>query len=116
MGNSSRFIDTLFGGWQLGMIGTAKTGLPLNVTISRAANTLPDQLNSNQRPNYVGGQPIYPASQSPQNWLNPAAFVLPPSGTWGNAGRDEVRAPGIWQLDTSLQKKIQLKERVALSF
>jgi hypothetical protein len=48
--------------------------------------------------------------------LNTATFVLPAAGTWGNAGRELVRAPGIWQLDTSLQKKFQLRERVAMSF
>jgi hypothetical protein len=116
LGNSSSFVNTVLGGWQLGMIGTAKTGLPLNVTISRAAGALPDQLNSGQRPNYVLGQSLYPANQSPQDWLNPAAFVAPANGTWGNAGRDLVRAPGIWQLDASLQKKLQLRERVGLSF
>jgi hypothetical protein len=109
------FWNLLAGGWQLGAIGTAKTGLPLNVTIARAAGTLPDQLNSNQRPDYVAGQPLYPANQTPQNWLNPAAFVLPAPGTWGNAGRDLVRAPGIWQLDSSLQKRIPFRERIALS-
>jgi hypothetical protein len=116
LGNSSTFVNSLLGGWQLGMIGTAKTGLPLNVTISRSASALPDQLNSNQRPNYVLGQSLYPANQSPQDWLNAAAFVLPANGTWGNAGRNLVRAPGIWQLDTSLQKRFMLRERIGLSF
>ena len=116
LGNSSSFVNHVLGGWQLGMIGTAKTGLPLNVTISRSASALPDQLNSSQRPNYVAGQSLYPLNQSPQDWLNPAAFVAPANGTWGNAGRELVRAPGIWQLDTSLQKKVQLRERVGLSF
>jgi hypothetical protein len=116
MSHASPIWNALFGGWQLGAIATAKTGLPLNVTIARNANTLPDQLNSGQRPNYITGQPIYPTNQSPQEWLNPSAFVLPAAGTWGNAGRDLVRAPGIWQLDTSLQKRIQLRERTGLSF
>jgi hypothetical protein len=114
--NASPVANFLFGGWQLGMIGTAKTGLPLNVTITRAANTLPDQLNSNQRPNYVAGQPLYPSNQSPQDWLNAGAFVMPAAGTWGNAGRDLVRAPGIWQIDTSLEKKIRFREHMAVSF
>ena len=116
LSHASPAVNALLGGWQLGAIATAKTGLPLNVTISRTANTLPDQLNSGQRPNYVAGQPLYPADQSPQDWLNVAAFVLPAAGTWGNAGRDLLRAPGIWQLDTSLQKRVPLRERASLSF
>jgi hypothetical protein len=116
LGNASGLTEAFFSGWQLGGIGTAKTGLPLNVTITRTASTLPDQLNSSQRPNYVAGQPLYPSDQTPQNWLNAAAFVLPAAGTWGNAGRDLVRAPGIWQLDLSLQKRFQIREHASISF
>jgi len=115
LGHASPIWEALTGGWQFGAIGTARTGLPLNVTIARNANTLPDQLNSNQRPDYAAGQPLYPANQNPQDWLNPAAFVLPAPGTWGNAGRNLVRAPGIWQLDTSLQKRFPVRERMAIS-
>ncbi len=115
LGNSNRMVNAFFGGWQLGMIGTAKTGLPLNVTISRPTNTLLDQNNANQRPNYVAGQPLYPANQSPSEWLNPAAFAAPANGTWGNAGRNLVRAPGLWQLDTSMQKRFPFTERAAVS-
>lgn len=41
---------------------------------------------------------------------------MPAAGTWGNAGRDLIRAPGIWQLDTSLEKKITFRDRMAVSF
>ena len=49
--------------------------------------------------------PIYPANQTPEVWFNPAAFVLPLPGTWGNAGRNTVRAPGLFQVDLALQKR-----------
>jgi len=116
LNNTSPLADLLLGGWQLSGIGTARAGLPLNVTISRSASTLPDQINSNQRPNCVPGVSVYPAQQTVQQWLNPAAFVLPPAGTWGNCGRDLVRAPGIWQADTALQKRVAVNERTGISF
>jgi hypothetical protein len=109
-------VDLLLSGWQLSGIGTARTGLPLNVTISRPASALPDQINSNQRPNCVADVPIYPAQQTVQHWLNAAAFTMPAAGTWGNCGRNLVRAPGIWQMDTALQKRVPLNERVGISF
>ena len=115
LGNANPVVKAIVGGWQMGFIGTAKTGLPLNVSISRPANFLPDQNNSNQRPNVVFGQPLY-VDGSPDQWVNPAAFSAPAAGTWGNAGRNIARAPGLWQLDTSLQKKIPITERFALSF
>jgi hypothetical protein len=53
--------------------------------------------------------------QTVQHWLNAAAFSMPASGTWGNCGRDLARAPGLWQLDTALQKRVPVGERVGLS-
>jgi hypothetical protein len=116
LGKAPAAVDLLLGGWQLSGIGTARTGLPLNITISRPASALPDQINSGQRPNCVAGVSIYPAEQTGQHWLNAAAFVLPAPGTWGNCGRDIARAPGLWQMDTALQKRVPLNERVGISF
>ena len=41
---------------------------------------------------------------------------LPANGTWGNAGRNILRVPGIWQADTSLEKRFPVSERIAISF
>jgi hypothetical protein len=116
LGNASPVVNALVGGWQLAVVGTARSGLPLNVTISRAATALPDQNNGSQRPNIVAGQSLYPANQSPSDWLNPAAFSAPATGTWGNAGRNLIRAPGHWQIDTALEKRVQAWERLSLTF
>jgi hypothetical protein len=116
LSNAPPFWNALLGGWKLSGIARVRTGLPQNVTISRSASALPDGINSGQRPNYVAGQPLYPASgQTAQLWLNPYAFTTPANGVWGNAGRNLVRSPGIWQIDTSLDKRIPLRERWALS-
>jgi hypothetical protein len=116
LANASPLVDKIAGGWQLSGIATARSGLPLNVTISRPASALPDQINSGQRPNCVAGVPVHLAHQTVQQWLNAAAFTLPTPGTWGNCGRDLARAPGLWQMDTALQKRVPLAERVGLSF
>lgn len=116
LSNAPAFANALFGGWQLTGVGTIRSGLPLNVTVSRATNALPDQNTSNQRPNVVFGQPLYPDGQSLSTWLNPAAFSTPANGVWGNAGRNLVRAPGHWQMDLALSKKIQTWERLAFTF
>jgi hypothetical protein len=113
--NSSGFVNAVLGGWQLSGIGMARTGLPLNVTLSRSASALPDGINSNQRPNVVPGQPLYPSNQNPTLWLNPYAFSIPANGTWGNAGRNILRAPDFWQLDSSLEKRFPVTERTYIS-
>jgi hypothetical protein len=115
-GNSSRLVDGLLGQWQLSGIADARSGLPMNITISRSTSALPDQLNKNQRPNLVPGVSIYPHHKTTSNWLNAAAFAAPANGTWGDSGRNLARAPGVWQIDPALNKRIALNERVGLSF
>jgi Carboxypeptidase regulatory-like domain/TonB dependent receptor len=101
----------LFGGWDVAGLATARTGLPVNITISRKAAALPDGNTSSQRPNYVSGQDIYAANQTATNWFNLAAFSTPASGTWGNLGRYAADGPGAVEFDTSLQRKFRLTEK-----
>jgi hypothetical protein len=37
-------------------------------------------------------------------WFNPGCFTLQPAGTFGDAGRDIVIGPNLWNLDDSLIK------------
>ena len=116
LNHSSRVTDLFLGGWQLSGIASARSGLPLNVTVSRSATALPDQINKGQRPDRVPGVPLYPSHQTTNDWLNAAAYAVPASGTWGNLGRNAVRAPGLWQIDPALNKRFPLTERVGLNF
>ena len=105
----------ILGGWQFSGIGTARTGLPVNVVLNRANSALPDRYSvaGSERPNLVPGVPLTPpGGQTPQDWINPAAFAVPASGTFGNAGRNLVRAPRLWQADTALAKRILVTERL----
>ena len=110
-------VSSVLGGWRLSMIATARTGLPVNVTTARSATAVPDGNTQTQRPNLLPGVSLIPATgQTVQNWINAAAFIQPASGTFGNAGRNLVRAPGLWQADASLAKNVHLAERVSLEF
>ena len=107
----------LLGNFQLSALAVARSGLPVNVTVARTAASLPDgNTMSPQRPNLVPGVSLVPAnSRTPQHYINSAAFALPASGTFGNAPRNLVRAPGTWQIDTSLQKGLFTTERFNLA-
>jgi len=104
------------GGWELAGIANARTGLPVNITLSRSASALPDGNTSGQRPNYVLGAPIYATDQNINNWFNIAAFSAPANGTWGNLGRYIANGPGAFEIDSSLQKRFRVTERLALNF
>jgi Carboxypeptidase regulatory-like domain len=116
LNSGSHTSELLFGGWQMSGIESARSGLPLNVTLSRSASALPDQLNKNQRPNVIPGASLYPTNKSPQNWLNYAAFTTPAKGTWGNLGRNAVRGPRHWQVDPALSKRFAITERIGTTF
>ena len=62
------------------------------------------------------GVPLYLDYGTTGRWLNPAAFSTPAPGTWGNLGRNVVRAPGLVQIDTALSKRTKITERTTLEF
>ena len=107
-GNGSSVVHHVFGGWTLSGLMQARTGRPLTITASRSVSDLPDGNNQAQRADRVSSVDVYPATQTPEMWFNPAAFALPAPGTWGNVGRNTVRAPGLFQIDLALQKRFPL--------
>lgn len=108
----------LLGGWSLDGLFTAQTGVPYTPLIGQDIAGNGDQFAANnQRPNVVLGEPLYLTSSSPPYQVaNPAAFALPAPGTYGNAGRNILRASGLNQLDASLLKTFHTTERVSVQF
>ncbi len=106
-----------YGGWQWSGTATARGGLPVNVTVTRAASAVLDgNVLSTQRPNLVPGVPLYLDYGTAGLWLNSAAFSVPAAGTWGNLGRNALRAPGLFQINTALSKKTRLREHLGAEF
>jgi hypothetical protein len=107
----------VLGGWELSAIGTAQTGLPVNITTDRSNSSVPglDAISGEERPNYVAGVSLTPPGGStPEDWINAAAFAVPASQTFGNLGRNDFRAPGISQLDIGLSKYVPITERLGV--
>jgi len=121
-GAGQRFLGSglaaskIFGGWEVSGIWTMRTGRPLTITISRSTNDLPDGNSRSPRPNLVPGVQIYPEVRTFEQWLNPAAFAIPASRTWGNAGRSIAHGPGLSQVDLALQKRTGISEATSLVF
>jgi hypothetical protein len=106
----------ILGGWGLSGIVSARSGIPVNITMTRKAGDLLDGNTSGQRPNLVPGVSLYAANQTISQWFNPAAFSLPAKGTWGNLGRYAVTGPDMFEVDSTLQKRFHLTEGLALNF
>jgi hypothetical protein len=106
-----------WGGWSLSAVNSFHTGNPLSVTISRKATATLDGNTSNQRPDVVYGiSPIPTGGQGINDWINIAAFTTPANDVWGDAGRDTVVGPTLFQIDAALQKDTTINERMGLVF
>jgi hypothetical protein len=105
----------LFGNWEISAIGTAQTGLPVNITIDRSNSSVPGlfAVSGSERPDYFAGQSLVPTGGStPNHWINPAAVGVPANGTFGNLGRNAFRGPRVAQLDLGVSKFVAINERV----
>jgi len=100
------FAGRLLGNWRLAPLIRATTGIPMNVTVGRD-NSL--TAIGRDRPNVLLLNP-YPDSQTLAQWINPAAFSPNPTGTFGNLGRNALRAPGSLRVDVALSRDFPVRE------
>jgi Carboxypeptidase regulatory-like domain len=117
-GNTSHghpWLGRLIGNWQLSGIQTLQSGLPFTPQLSYNPSNDGDTRNPvrpSLNPNFKG-QVIL---GGPNRYFDPAAFIQPLPGTYGNAGRNILQGPGLVETDISLTKKLSLSERLNLQF
>ena len=118
----------LTGGWSLGGIASARSGLPIEVLITRNdvvyvdgagnvfLNPAADRTavvntpgggasRSTRRPDLVPGVSPYIVDGG-LLFLNPAAFATPKPGTNGNLERNSIHGPNFWQVDAVVAKRV----------
>ena len=118
------FSGPLAGGWRVGGIVNARSGVPINVTINRpdtvttgggtVSNILGGNSRGTQRPDLVPG--VNPYLKEGVRWLNPAAFATPQPGTFGNLPRNFLRGPDFWQVDLMVSKDVRFGQNQGLQF
>ncbi|HJT89217.1 MAG TPA: hypothetical protein VJ732_15220, partial [Bryobacteraceae bacterium] len=106
---SNRAARLLATGWRISPIFRYLTGSALTVTtgVDRALN----DNTTTQRPNQILPD-VY--AHGFLNYLNPLAFAQPALGSLGNMGTYDVRAPGIFEVDTALSRVFKIQERKSL--
>lgn len=114
-GNDSTLSRMLVQGWSLSEIASLQSGFPFT-----------PQLGFNPTNNGDSRNPIRPSVNpafhgdviegGPKQYFNPAAFLVPASGTYGNASRNSLVGPGFANLDASLRKNTAIAEGLNLQF
>jgi hypothetical protein len=115
LANAHGIAGFLTGGWQLNGIGTFLSGFPFTPLAGSNRSGDGDTRNPdrpNLNPAFNG--PI--VTGKPNQWFNPAAFLLPGAGTYGNQGRGTLRGPGLADVDASLFKDTVVREGVKVQF
>ena len=108
----SGWRGALFKQWTVQTQINAGTGLPLTPSYIAAVPGT-GVAGGVLRPEYTGA-PLYAAP--PGLALNPAAYIAPPSGEYGNAGRDSITGPAQFSLNASLGRVFQVSDRFSLDF
>jgi outer membrane receptor protein involved in Fe transport len=119
-GDTTGFAAKAIGGWQLSGIGTFHSNVPFTPVLG-FDNAGTQSIVNGQRPDIIGN----PYSGSCKNgspvgtvncWFNPAAFAVPPAGTFGDAGRNILAGPDFAEFDLAIIKNTKLTERTGLEF
>jgi Carboxypeptidase regulatory-like domain len=117
--SGNAFERVALGGWELSGITVVQSGAPQSINYN-GADTLGLGGGTSNRPNIVG--PIsYPKTQTA--WFNKASFGAPvapwnggPNNGWGNAARDTIILPGLFNWNISLFKNFSFTEKVKFQF
>ena len=106
----------VLGGWQTNGILTMQAGTPFTVVTGQ---DLARSGTGRQRPNVLGdpkGSADRAREEKMQAYFDPTKCANPTGGTFGNAGRNPLIGPGMWNLDFALFKKIAITEATELQF
>jgi len=114
-GKDSAFSRKLVQGWSFSQVATLQSGFPFT-----------PQLGFNPTNNGDSRNPIRPSANpdfhgrviegGPTQYFNPAAFLVPAAGTYGNAPRNSLTGPGFATWDVSVLKNTAIAEGLDLQF
>jgi hypothetical protein len=110
-------LRAILGNWSVGTIFTAKTALPIDVTVSRGdVGSDPSFLVT--RPDLVLGVPLYidDSTLPGRRRINPAAFSVPIETRQGNLGRNALRGFPLTQLDFDIRRQFSITEKMKLQW
>jgi Carboxypeptidase regulatory-like domain/TonB dependent receptor-like, beta-barrel len=94
------WLNAIAGGWQFNGITTARSGTPFTPSLSFN----PAQ-SGHARPDRIGDGNLPRGQRSADRWFDPSAFVAAVPFNIGNAGRNILIGPGVFNTDFGLFKR-----------
>ena len=101
-------LNYVVGGWSFSGILSLLSGTPMTVTASGSSLNTP---GSTQTANQVAAVQILDGINVGNPWFSTGSFVQPTAVAFGNTGRNIFSGPGLFALNLSLFKSIQIRER-----
>jgi hypothetical protein len=96
------WLDAIAGGWQFNGITTARSGTAFTPVLSFN----PSQ-SGHARPDRIGDGNLPRGERSPDRWFDPSAFAAAVPFNIGNAGRNILIGPGVFNTDFGLFKRFR---------
>jgi hypothetical protein len=100
----NRWLNGIAGGWQFNGITTARSGVPFTPSLS----SNPAQ-SGHARPDRNGDGNLPRGERLAARWFDPTVFSAPVPFNYGNAGRNILIGPGLFNTDFGLFKRFKFE-------
>ena len=117
-GTNKRWLSTttlasrIFGDWQWSGNIAFATGMPFTARVLGSFTDVASGVNGTLRANATG-QPVSLSDPTVAEWFNTAAFVVPPAGTFGDAGRNTIEGPHTFSVNMAMAKTFTMGDTKA---
>jgi len=108
-------LRQVLNGWEITGIFRSQSGMPFTIQ----GNGDLKGVNVGNGSSYGSGVDVIGdpyAGQTSTQWINPAAFLRPQNGVFGNLGRNALRLPTVVNLDASILKNFPIRESMRLTY
>lgn len=106
---SSRLLDAVAGGWNIGLMATLESGPPFSVvTLANTTNAFPA---GPLRPDLIANPDLSSDQRSLFHWFDTGAFQSPKGFRFGNSPRNGLRGAPLNTIDLTTAKQFRITER-----
>jgi len=107
------WASKVLGNWDINGIWSANTGGRFTPILG--TNVSNSSGGGDQRPNRIASG-VLPSGRSIYDWFNTAAFVAPPTYSFGNSGTGILTGPGLFNVNLGVIRHFVITERWATDF